>query len=401
MQGEGRHMRTGNRLWPAAIVLVAAFSVTCKKDSIAPTQIVPETLTAIAGNNQSAFTGDSLTDSLKVRVIGSDAQPFESATVTWAVTSGTATLSSPTVATDSLGFASTTVTLGGTAGLVAIQASVVGLQPANFSATACGHPVIALGETASGALSTTDCRLSVWYTDFFELAVPAGQQGLTLTMTSAAFDTYLEVYGAAGNLLSGDDDIDATNKNSQLTTILGTGDYLIAPSSFDPGVTGAYTLSAVAHAAELAGCELVWVTRGFTISDSVTTSDCVDTTGGTSYSDEVVLFLEAGSVVTVSMQSAAFDPELFLLTALRTLVQSNNDSVGGTTSAYLRYPVLTAGPFVVIAGTHALGATGAYTLSISASTTVSGSSRSTRGPTVLRMAPLRMPKGLPKRAWRH
>jgi hypothetical protein len=395
-------MRVQNRLGAAAVVLVAAFGITCSKDASAPPQIIPQTLAAVTGNNQSAFTGDALPDSLTVRVTGSDGQPFESATVTWTVTSGTATVSAPTVATDSLGFAATAVALGGTAGLVSIQASVVGLQPANFTAKACGHPAIALGDTASGALATTDCLLSVWYTDFFELAVPAGpQQGLTLTLSSVAFDTYLEVYSAAGDLLSGNDDTDSTNQNSQLTTILGTGDYLIAPSSYNAGVTGAYSLAAVAHQAELAGCELVWVTRGFTISDSVTTSDCVDTTGGTSYGDEVALYLEAGDVLTVLEQSTAFDAALFLLNGARIQVASNNDSAGGpTTSAYLVYPIQTTGSYVLVAGTNTFGTTGAYTLSISASTTLSGSPKAVRGPTVLRMAPLRMPKGLPRRGWR-
>jgi len=394
-------MGVRSRLGPVALVLVAALGVTCKKDSVAPLQVIPQTLTAVTGNNQSAFTGDSLPDSLLVRVIGSDGKPFDSAAVTWTVTSGTATVSSPSVATDSLGYASTTVTLGGTAGLVGIQAAVVGLQPANFSATACGHPVIAVGETASGALSTTDCRLSVWYTDFFELAVPAGPQGLTLTMTSAAFDTYLEVYTAAGDLLSGDDNIDATNKNSQLTTILGTGDYLIAPSSSDPGVTGAYSLSAVAHPAELAGCELVWVARGFAISDSVTTSDCVDATNGTYYADVAAISLVAGSVLTVSNRSTAFDPAVFLHNAAGAQVGANNDSAAGNPNAYLVYPVVTTGSYLLFAGTNDSLATGAYTLSISASSTLSATSQQEAGPQVLRMDPWRMPKGLPKRAWRH
>jgi hypothetical protein len=394
-------MRVRNRLGPVALVLVAALGITCKKESIGPSQVIPKTLTVVTGNNQSAFTGDSLSDSLLVRVIGSDGKPFDSAAVTWTVTSGTATVSSPSVATDSLGYASTTVTLGGTAGLVTIQASVVGLQPANFTATACGHPAMAAGDSLSGALSTTDCRLSVWYTDFYELAVPAGQEGFTLTMRSTAFDTYLEVYSAAGDLLSGADDISATDSNSQLTTILGTGDYLIAPSSFAPGVTGAYTLSAVAHPAELAGCELVWVTRGFTISDSVTANDCVDSTGGVSYFDEVAVFLEAGSILTTSLQSTAFDAELFLLNGSGALVTSNNDSAGGPgTNAYLTYAIGQRGAYVLVVGTHTLGATGAYTFSISASTTLSGSPKSAGGPAVLRLAPLRMAKGLPRRGWR-
>lgn len=397
-------MRVPSRVGPVALVLVAAFGVTCSKEASGPPAIVPETLATVSGNNQSAFTGDSVPDPLIVRVTGSDGQPFDSAVVTWTVTSGTATVGSATAVTDFLGLATTTVALGGTPGLVSVQASVVGLQPASFIVRACDHPAIALGDTVSGALATTDCRLAVWYTDFLELAVPAGPQGVTLTMTSGVFDTYLELYRQAGTLLAGDDDIDATNQNSQLAAILGTGDYVIAPSSFDTGTVGAYTLAAVARQTDLVGCEVVWVTRGIAVSDSVTTNDCVDSTGGPFYADAVALNLEAGSVLTVRHASTAFDAALFLNNAGGAAVASNNDSAnaGTTTNAYLVFPVALTGSYLLFAGTNVASATGPYTLTISASTTLSGTAQPGGGgrPQVLRMPPLRMPKGLPRRGWR-
>jgi len=108
--------------------------------------------------------------------------------------------------------------------------------------------MIALGDTVPGALATSDCRVSGFYTDFYELAVLAegggGPQGLTLTMTGA-FDTWLELYRQSGDFLGFDDDIDSTNTNSQLSAIVAPGDYLLAPSSYNPLVVGAYSVSAL------------------------------------------------------------------------------------------------------------------------------------------------------------
>lgn len=385
-------MRASYRPIPAALALVAAFGVTCKDSSAPAPNVAPQRLAAVGGDGQMALTGDSLPNRLVARVTGSDGQPFDNATVTWTVTSGAATVGSPTATSDSLGFAATTVTLGDTPGVVSVQASVVGLQPASFTATACGHPAIALGDSVSGALATTDCRFNGFYTDFFDLTVPAGGGGLTLTMT-AAFDAWLELYRGSGDFLAFDDDIDqGVNTNSQITAIVTPGDYLLAPSSYDQNVVGAYSLSAVAGQAELAACGLVWVMRGVAVSDSVTAGDCVDTTaGGTHYSDIVAVFLEGGSVLTVLHQSTVFDAALFLHNAAGILVASNNDSAsaGTTTNAYLVYSVLQTGSYLLFAGTNTATATGAYTLTISGSTTLSGSARAERGGSRLRSSSTR------------
>jgi hypothetical protein len=390
-------MRGFCRLGGSVLGLSLVFGLACKESAApAPT---PSALTRISGDTQKTLTGTQLGNPLTVRVNGSDGQPFQGATVTWTVTAGTATLGSPTATSDAQGLATTTVTLGATPGALQFQAAVASVTPVTFSATACDHPVLTWPDTLSATLATTDCRYSGFYTDFFELSVPTGQQGVVLTMASTAFDTYLELYLRTGAFLGFDDDIDSSNTNSQLTAILGTGDYLLAPSSYWADSLGSYTISALARPAELAGCGLVWVTRGVSVSDSVTTGDCVDTTGGNHYADVVAIRLVAGTVLKVSHHSAAFDAALFLRNAQSITVASNNDSSAATTNAYISFPVVTTGSYLLFVATNATSATGAYDLSISTATTLSGSVRRDEGPQILRMEPLRTQKGMSRRTW--
>ena len=291
-------MRVFSRLATAGLGLFVAFGLACK-DSGAPV-VTASVLFRVSGDSQATLTGGQLTNPLTVRVTGSNGQPFYGATVTWTVTAGTATPGSPTSLSDSSGIASTTVTLGATPGAIGIQAAVASVTPVTFGATACDHPVLALPDTLPGALATTDCKFGGFYTDFFELSVPSGPQGVVLTLAAPTYDTWLELYLRSGSFLGYDDDIDSSNTNSQLTAILATGDYLLAPSSYQPLTVGSYTMSAVTRPAELAGCGLVWVTRGVSVSDSVTAGDCVDTTGGNHYADVVAMYLVAGTVLKVS-----------------------------------------------------------------------------------------------------
>ena len=395
-------MRVCARLGPAALGLIIAFGFACGGDSSGPPVVTPNALVRVSGDSQGALTGTPLPTPLRVRVNGSNSQPYAGATVTWTVLNGTATLGTPSVTSDSQGYASTTVTLGATPGALSIQASVTGVTPATFGATACDHPLFTFNDTLPAALAVSDCRFGGFFTDFFDLSVPTGPQGLVLNMESGAFDTWLEIYTDVGGFLGFDDDVDTSSTNSRLSAILAMGDYLIAPSSYNPQTIGAYTLSVTTRAAALAGCDIVWATRGVTINDSVTTGDCVDSTAsGRFYADAVALYLIAGSVLKISSHSAAFDAALFIHNGQGLQVAANNDSASGiTTDAYLAFPVATSGPYLVFAGTNDTLATGAYTLTISASSTP-GSARREAGAQLLPLGAMRMPKGLPQRAWRH
>lgn len=388
------------RLIGPAVCGLVALGMACSSDSSGPNNS-PQSLVRVAGDSQGALSGNALQAPLTVRVMGSNGQPYtQGVTVTWSVTSGSATLGTPTVTSDSQGLARTTVTLGATPGAIGVQASVASITPISFAATACDHPVMALDDTLDVALATTDCRFNGFYTDFFELSVPAGPQGVILTEKSAVFDTWLELYQRSGNFLGFDDDIDSTNQNSQLTAILATGDYLIAPSSYEQRRTGNYSIAALSRPASLSACDLVWVTRGVVVSDSVTPTDCVDSTGGLHYADVVALYLVAGTVLTVSNKSAAFDAALFLHTGAGNAVASNNDSSNATTDAFISYAVAQTGAYLLFAGTNDSAGTGAYTLSISASSSIN-SGADQAGRQILHMSGLRMPKAVRERGWRH
>ena len=394
-------MRAFSRFGPTALGLTFSFGAfACGGDSSGPS-VGASSLLRVSGDSQAALTGTALPQPLRVRVNGSNALPFPGATVTWTVITGTATLGTPSVVSDSQGYASTTVTLGGTPGLLAIQASVTGVSPLTFGETACDHPVFAFNDTVPAALAVSDCKFSGFFTDFFDLNVPTGPQGLVLGMASGAFDTWLELYNDVGGFLGFDDDTDSSS-NSELSAIVGAGDYLIAPSSYNPLTIGAYTLSVLTRPAALAGCGIVWVTRGVTVTDSVTTGDCVDSTGGRFYADAVALYLVQGSMLRVSNHSADFDAAIFIHNATGAQVAANNDSAGGTTNAFLAFPVPATGPYLVFAGTNDSLATGAYTLTVSAATTLSVAREGEgRGRQLLPLGAMRMPKGLPQRAWRH
>lgn len=382
----------------AALVGGGLLGVGCGESS-AP--VAPTTLVAVAGEGQFWIVGAPLPVPLRVRVTGSDAQPLAGATVSWGVTAGSATVGAASSETDSLGIAAMTVTLGAVAEAVAVRAAVTGLQPVTFSATACAVSAFTLGATISAALATTDCRTNGFYTDVYSLDLTSGQQGLTISDSSGTFDTYLELYRGDGAFVAVNDDIDpGVIQNSLIAAIVAPGSYILAPSSFDPDTTGAYSLSVLSRPQALADCDLVWVTRGITVTDSVTATDCVDSSGPF-YADRVVIFADAGSVLTIAERSTAFDAELFLQTAAGIAVASNDDSANAstTTNAYLVYPVAQTGLYLLFAATDTTSATGAYTLTISASSTLSGSPRHGGAPQLLRITPLRMPKGLPRRGW--
>lgn len=96
----------------------------------------PASVVVVSGNGQTAPTGQAVTDPLTVEVRDSDADPMSNVTVTFAVTSGSGTVSPTTAQTNASGQASTVLTLGANGGPVIVTASVPGGASATFSADA-------------------------------------------------------------------------------------------------------------------------------------------------------------------------------------------------------------------------------------------------------------------------
>ncbi len=87
------------------------------------------------GDNQTGNAGEILSKPLKVSVMGRAGVPVAGVPVSFAVTAGSATLSSTSTVTDSSGVAGVGITLGSEAGAVTVTVTVAGLLPVRFTLT--------------------------------------------------------------------------------------------------------------------------------------------------------------------------------------------------------------------------------------------------------------------------
>ncbi len=320
---------------------------------------VPSAVTLASGNNQSALPGVQLPVPLTVTVTGTGSAPYPDVRVNWAVTTGSAALSAAVDTTDANGQSSTTVTIGTIPGNVVVTATVTGVTPVSFQATAlnpCGITVpgvltpLDTNGTANGVLTNFDCQLGgPYFTDFYRVVVPA-QMGLQFSMTSVAYDTWLEQYHLSFPFIAVNDDyddVDTTNLNSRIQIIAAAGTYVLAPSSTLPNRFGAYTLTAGMRPQTIAGCPLAdrflsWITRGVTFAEQVETTNCITIRpgNGRAYGERVLIAASSTRPLSVTVTSAAFNPrlELYELTNTPPDFRVLATAVNGTgTSATLNY----------------------------------------------------------------
>ena len=389
----------------AVVLAGVAVSVTgCGGDSTG-TGPQAASVTGVAGDSQVAPTGAPLSFPLSLTVLGSNGQPIQGVNVTWTVTpTNRVTFALATTPSDVNGVAETHVTAGATPDTVLIQAHVPGVeQPVDFHIAIVDPCLIAtshtIGTSVNGALTTYDCKLQLgltnnniplfWFYDFYVFSL-ASQTGVTINMT-ATFDTYLDIYrdfGTTFEPMGFNDDVSSADLTSRVQAILAPGDYLIGANSADTLVTGSYTLSSVSRAQTIDNCPELFVTRGVVINDNISATDCPDTTGVGSYGDTLKIWVLKGSVLKIAQRSSAINANLRLFQRLFsqtpgqpdmvTLVAANNDSAdaGTTTNAFISYSVpVIQGPQAVLleifVGTSGTNQTGAYTLEIFSSTTLS------------------------------
>jgi hypothetical protein len=370
-------------------------------ESTGPEQHARRT-TAVVGDSQAAPTGTVLPIPLSFVVLDEADVPLVGATVNWKVMSGSATLSATSTKTDANGAAQTTVTLGTTVGPVVVRGTVGTVTPVTFNLSAvdpCSYAApYTLGSTVNASLTTSDCHRTIggsgYYYDYYDFSV-GSQQGITATMMSTTFDTFLELYGGADtahlDFVGYNDDLSGASTNSFVQAIVAPGLYELAANSSRSNATGAYSLTSAVRAPSIFGCQVLWVTRGIVVDDSVTATDCAtDFQGNAGYGDAAGIFLRSGTVVTLSEHSTAINPELKLYVADSTFgnappVAMNDDSAAGSLNAFISYSVPTTNVYVIFIGTSVPTQTGPYTLSISASTTAAGSKRH---PELLRFPPM-------------
>jgi hypothetical protein len=109
----------------------------------------------------------------------------------------------------------------------------------------CEQVFAVRGVTTDQLIETTDCQYSAApiYADGIFIFLKSGQT-VTLTMTSSAVDSYLELVRADGANVAQNDNRNATTKDAQITyTASQTNYYVIIARTAVASQTGAYTLA--------------------------------------------------------------------------------------------------------------------------------------------------------------
>lgn len=107
-------------------VFAAMVATACGTSTSEPRGNAAANIQIVSGNGQVGLVGQTLSAPLIVKVTSSSGAALSGATVTFAVTSGTATVSPASTTTDATGQAKTTVTLGSSPGTVQVSATVNG-----------------------------------------------------------------------------------------------------------------------------------------------------------------------------------------------------------------------------------------------------------------------------------
>jgi hypothetical protein len=339
--------------------------------SVATIAGVPTTITRTTQDNQLGTVAQPLTPAPSVRVEDRYGNPVPGAPVTFAVTAGGGSVTGGSTATNAAGLASVgSWTLGATAGTNTLTATVAGAGSVTFTATTTDPCTVltplSLGGTLNGALTTVDCRLNSFYYDFYSLVVPSAT-ALRITQ-SGSFDTYIELL-LQGKLVAENDDEDpGVLQNSILKALVLPATYVVGATSFDVNVTGTYSVTASTTSSNVAGCEEVWILRGVTTQQTLSSADCVDS-DGPNYADAFFIRLEANVPVTFDMTSTVLNPLLILYNSNFDPVASNNDRATGVTDARLTVTPTVTGIYLIAAWAFGANESGAYTLSVSPSPT--------------------------------
>ena len=349
-------LRLISSLPPVGLLL---FQISCGGGDASGPGNQPASMTANSFTTVTAPSGAQVTELPSVLVSDASGRPLAGAPVTFTVTSGGGTVTGGSATTDASGIATVgSWTLGTGSGANTLSATTGSLPGVTF--TACATTTHALGSTSDSQLSSTDCQLSNGsFVDFYTVTIPTSGTYI-FNQTSTAFDTFLAFYTSAIVLVGINDDFG--NSDSRVKVIVPAGSYLLGALSFDPNVTGNYSLASAGSADQVSNCEDVFVQKGISTSQSLQTTDC-STVGF--YSDEYVIFVTSGQASTVGMTSSVVDSYLEIRPNGSSAVLASNDNINANTKdAQVAFTAPASGFYIIAAASKVAGATGDYTLSI-------------------------------------
>src|SRR6266699_3719970 len=167
------------RIRGALTVAALAAAAACgSSEPSGPSTSTPSAIGRVSGNGQVGLVGTSLSLPLIVKVTGTSGTPIKGASVTFAVTSGAATLSPTTATTDSLGQAKTQVTLGSAVASFSVTShGATALTTASLAPSLDVTPLSPIGEYRTNNVQTAfDARLREIARRELTPRIPAAQQ---------------------------------------------------------------------------------------------------------------------------------------------------------------------------------------------------------------------------------
>ena len=120
-----------NRAWRGLALVAFGLGIVSCNSTNGPD--VPEGITAVSGNDQSAAVGTAASNPLVVLVVDASGTPFSGATVTWTVTGGGGAVSDSTSLSDATGHATMTYTAGSSPAVATIVATVAQVWTTTFT----------------------------------------------------------------------------------------------------------------------------------------------------------------------------------------------------------------------------------------------------------------------------
>ncbi|MEO5589596.1 MAG: Ig-like domain-containing protein [Gemmatimonadaceae bacterium] len=328
-------------------------------------------MTIAAGDHQIAVTGSVVPIPPAVLVRDVNGNPITGFTVTFAIGAGGGAVTGANAISNAAGVATVgSWKLGDAPATNTLVATAAGVLPLTFSAIGGSAKCSAqtpnpLGATTAGTLDANDCAFPDGrFVDFFSTVLTSANA--YLFRQSGNFDTYLDLSLADGTVVAENDDESQTNTNSAIKALLPAGTYVLGASSFNPAVTGSYTVSSQVTSTDNANCELMFVVKDVSTSQRIATTDCLWTQppAAAVYADAYYILLRAGQSISINMTSTDVDSYLELVRVSGMSVAQNDNRVGTTKDAQITFTATVTDYYAVVARTAIAAQTGAYTLSI-------------------------------------
>ena len=230
-----------------------------------------------------------------------------------------------------------------------------------------------------GSLEKGDDTLSSGeFVDSYEFEGSPGQH-VAIDVRSSAFDTYLILKDPAGEQTENDDAQDGGVGHSSIETDLTeAGTYRVLVTSYEPGESGAYSLTIDPSASERGSParDVTTLTAGGPVGGELGGGDATFDAG--EYYDPYVFDGDEGQTVRLDLSSADFDTYLGLVTPSGEEI-ANDDHESATDRSVIELTLPESGRYRVQATSYAAAETGRYTLALTTSTAAGPVERRSKG----------------------